>query len=89
MHTLPSLVFVALSFGTVTSQATASASDATRRCDLYEADCYSRPLENGRPGEMVRVCDKVRLVCSDTPSGRMSSYSNNAQRMGTTTVEHY
>jgi hypothetical protein len=43
-------------------------------CHAYEADCSMRPLENGKVGEMVRVCEKVQLICSE--------------RRGTTTVQH-
>lgn len=45
-------------------------------CHAYESECYSRPLLNGRPGEMVRVCEKVRLVCASPV------------RQGVTTVYH-
>lgn len=49
---------------------------AAEGCHAYEADCYRRPLLNGRPGEMVRVCERVKLVCSAPV------------RQGTTTVQH-
>lgn len=49
-------------------------------CHAYEADCYSRPLTNGRPGEMVRVCEKVKLVCASEPVRKGTTYIS--ARMG-------
>jgi hypothetical protein len=45
-------------------------------CHAYADECHTVALHGGRVGETVRVCEKVRLVC--TPS----------ERQGTTTVTH-
>lgn len=40
-----------------------SACEATQAgWHAFEEDCHREPLANGRAGETVRVCDKVRLV---------------------------
>lgn len=59
--------------------ASAAPSDYQRSmpgCHAFESECSRRPLLNGRPGETVEVCERVKLVC-DKPA-----------RQGVTTVYH-
>lgn len=53
----------------------ATSTDERSGCHAYEAECHTVSLFGGKVGETVRVCAKVRLVCS-------------AERQGTTTVTH-
>lgn len=46
----------------------------SQSCAAIESRCAVKPLRSGKPGETVRVCEKVRLVCSE--------------RTGVTTVQH-
>jgi hypothetical protein len=68
-------VFVTLLAGWASAQEPVQSDRHTPGCHLFEAECSVQPLDNGRIGETVRVCRKVRLVCD-------------AERKGTTTVQH-
>lgn len=43
-------------------------------CHAYESDCSVRALANGKPGETVRVCERVLLVCSEPREGSTVVY---------------
>lgn len=32
-------------------------------CEVVESECDWRPLDSGREGELVRVCESVRVTC--------------------------
>lgn len=53
-------------------------------CHAYEAECSERPLANGHPGETVRVCERVQLICSSLTEGK----SEQGSRQGTTVAWH-
>lgn len=82
----------------------ANAAEPTQEPGLhaYESDCYSRPLLNGRVGETVRVCERVKLVSVPTarPAKPAWCVANGglcvwrtalrlARRPGVTAVVHY
>lgn len=73
-----SVALIVFSVALVSSSADLLPLPSLPGCHAYESDCHSEPLANGRPGERVTVCERVKLVCN-----------SGATRNGTTTVEHY
>lgn len=50
-----------------------AAAESVDGCHAYEADCSERSLANGKPGETVRVCERVTLVCSNATPARQGT----------------